>query len=294
MDPRPAPARAHRPRRRLDRRRGLPALAREAALRPRQRRPDPRPASRRSTGRRAGPGGLPQPGPLGPRGDAPRPDDEPGARRPVHGRRPRSPPRSMAGIERRDPRRAPHRQRGGRRGRARRPRLARSLPRRRHGIRGALRALRRPATSLGRGGHPLAQPPRGLPRAAPGRDPRPARRLGLPARRRAGPSHGRLDDPAVRARPTSRRGRAPPSSRSGRSAARTARSWARSASRSASTSTEPAEIARATQALATALETCIREAPEQWCVFKPMWPDDPAAEAALAARAAPAPATRAR
>ena len=52
------------------------------------------------------------------------------------------------------------------------------------------------------------------------------------------------------------------------------------------TSTEPAEIARATQALATALETCIREAPEQWCVFKPMWPDDPADEAALAARAA--------
>jgi phosphatidylinositol dimannoside acyltransferase len=57
------------------------------------------------------------------------------------------------------------------------------------------------------------------------------------------------------------------------------------------TSTEPAEIARATQALATSLETCIREAPEQWCVFKPMWPDDPAAEAALAARAAPAPET---
>jgi lauroyl/myristoyl acyltransferase len=40
------------------------------------------------------------------------------------------------------------------------------------------------------------------------------------------------------------------------------------------TSTEPAEIARATQALATSLETCIREAPDQWCVFKPMWPDD--------------------
>ena len=61
---------------------------------------------------------------------------------------------------------------------------------------------------------------------------------------------------------------------------RTACSSARSASRSASPSTEPAEIARATQALATALEASIREAPEQWCVFKPMWPDDPAAEAA--------------
>jgi lauroyl/myristoyl acyltransferase len=56
------------------------------------------------------------------------------------------------------------------------------------------------------------------------------------------------------------------------------------------TSTEPAEIARATQAIATALEPSIREAPEQWCVFKPMWPDDPAAEAALAARAAGSPA----
>jgi KDO2-lipid IV(A) lauroyltransferase len=48
------------------------------------------------------------------------------------------------------------------------------------------------------------------------------------------------------------------------------------------TSTEPAEIARATQAIATALEPSIREAPEQWCVFKPMWPDDPAEEARLA------------
>lgn len=51
-------------------------------------------------------------------------------------------------------------------------------------------------------------------------------------------------------------------------------------------STAPAEIARATQAIADALEPVIRQAPEQWCVFKPMWPDDPAEEAALAARAA--------
>jgi phosphatidylinositol dimannoside acyltransferase len=51
-------------------------------------------------------------------------------------------------------------------------------------------------------------------------------------------------------------------------------------------STAPAEIARAIQAIADALEPVIREAPEQWCVFKPMWPDDPAEEAALAARAA--------
>ena len=50
-------------------------------------------------------------------------------------------------------------------------------------------------------------------------------------------------------------------------------------------STAPAEIARATQAIADALEPVIRAVPEQWCVFKPMWPDDPAEEAALAARA---------
>jgi KDO2-lipid IV(A) lauroyltransferase len=51
-------------------------------------------------------------------------------------------------------------------------------------------------------------------------------------------------------------------------------------------STEPAEIARATQAIADALEVAVRAAPEQWCVFKPMWPAGPAEEAAIAARAA--------
>jgi lauroyl/myristoyl acyltransferase len=50
-------------------------------------------------------------------------------------------------------------------------------------------------------------------------------------------------------------------------------------------SAESAEIARATQAIADALATAVREAPEQWCVFKPIWPDDPAEEALLAERA---------
>lgn len=50
-------------------------------------------------------------------------------------------------------------------------------------------------------------------------------------------------------------------------------------------SAEPAEIARATQAIADALEVAVRQAPEQWCVFKPIWPDDPDEEAALAERA---------
>lgn len=46
-------------------------------------------------------------------------------------------------------------------------------------------------------------------------------------------------------------------------------------------SMEPAELARATQEIADALETGIRLAPEQWCVFKPIWPDDPAEVARL-------------
>lgn len=51
-------------------------------------------------------------------------------------------------------------------------------------------------------------------------------------------------------------------------------------------STAPADIARATQAIADALERGIRTAPDQWVVFKPMWPADPAEEERLAARAA--------
>jgi KDO2-lipid IV(A) lauroyltransferase len=46
-------------------------------------------------------------------------------------------------------------------------------------------------------------------------------------------------------------------------------------------STDAAAIAMATQAIADALEPGIRAAPEQWCVFKPMWPLDRADEAAL-------------
>jgi len=46
-------------------------------------------------------------------------------------------------------------------------------------------------------------------------------------------------------------------------------------------SMEPAELARATQEIATVLEAGIRLAPEQWCVFKPIWPDDPGEVARL-------------
>ena len=50
-------------------------------------------------------------------------------------------------------------------------------------------------------------------------------------------------------------------------------------------SMEPAELGRATQQIADVLEAGIRLAPEQWCVFKPMWPDDPAEVARLEALA---------
>ena len=47
----------------------------------------------------------------------------------------------------------------------------------------------------------------------------------------------------------------------------------------------PAELARATQAIADALEGMVRAAPEQWYTFKPMWPASASESAALAARA---------
>jgi KDO2-lipid IV(A) lauroyltransferase len=51
-------------------------------------------------------------------------------------------------------------------------------------------------------------------------------------------------------------------------------------------SLEPAEIQRATQAIADALQRAIATAPEQWYSFKPMWPLDPAEQAILERRAA--------
>lgn len=48
-------------------------------------------------------------------------------------------------------------------------------------------------------------------------------------------------------------------------------------------STEPAVLARATQAIADDLERGVRLAPEQWTTFKPIWPPDPAEAGRLAA-----------
>ena len=51
-------------------------------------------------------------------------------------------------------------------------------------------------------------------------------------------------------------------------------------------STAPAELQRATQALADALGTAIRVAPEQWYNFMPLWPESEAEAADLERRAA--------
>ena len=51
------------------------------------------------------------------------------------------------------------------------------------------------------------------------------------------------------------------------------------------TSSDPAELRRATQAIADALAATIAAAPEQWYSFKPIWPSTSEEQAALAARA---------
>jgi lauroyl/myristoyl acyltransferase len=54
------------------------------------------------------------------------------------------------------------------------------------------------------------------------------------------------------------------------------------------TSSEPAELQRATQAVADALQATIAAAPDQWYSFKPLWPESEAEQAALAERASSA------
>ena len=49
-------------------------------------------------------------------------------------------------------------------------------------------------------------------------------------------------------------------------------------------SDSPADLARATQQIATSLESHIAPAPEQWYIFKPIWPQTAAEAAALEAR----------
>lgn len=51
-------------------------------------------------------------------------------------------------------------------------------------------------------------------------------------------------------------------------------------------SSSPADVQRATQRVADALEATVRAAPQQWYSFKPMWPHEPGEAAELERRAA--------
>ena len=51
-------------------------------------------------------------------------------------------------------------------------------------------------------------------------------------------------------------------------------------------SSGPADLQRATQRIADALERTVAAAPEQWYSFKPIWPSDPAEARELEERAA--------
>ena len=114
---------------------------------------------------------------------------------------------------------------------------------------------------------------------------RPARRLGLPERRDPGPAVRRLDD-APR-RPGDAGGqdlvahraadRPPP--------ARRPVAGHLVPTRSPWRSNDPAELQRATQAIADAVADGIRPAPEQWYSFKPIWPASAAEAADLERRA---------
>jgi lauroyl/myristoyl acyltransferase len=51
------------------------------------------------------------------------------------------------------------------------------------------------------------------------------------------------------------------------------------------TDASPASLQRATQAIADALGRMVREAPDQWYTFKPMWPAEDMEASALEERA---------
>ncbi len=122
-------------------------------------------------------------------------------------------------------------------------------------------------------------------RAPPQRDPRAPDRLGLPERRDPGPPVRGVDDAAGGTRRRSPRGagatigflavRRRPDGRYGIEVP----------ARFTVPSSSPADLQRATQRIADALEATVRAAPEQWYSFKPLWPPDEAEAAALEQRA---------
>ena len=167
-----------------------------------------------------------------------------------------------------------HRQHRDLRGLVRAPGAAHLGPRRRHRVPGAVRAAQPPARPLGRGHHPLAQPAGDLPGAA--RTPAalgmvvdwgyrpddvPVRLFGAWTTLPAGPATLAARTRAVIL---------PVAAYHGQPDGRYRACHGATASRSPTPS--PRSIAIATQAIADALESFVRAAPEQWHTFKPMWP----------------------
>ena len=131
----------------------------------------------------------------------------------------------------------------------------------------------------------VAQPARDLRRAPAARDARIARRLGLPLRRDPRAPLRRVDGAAGRPRDARREDRVadpadhhPPPAR--RHVPRLVAGPIEVAS------SDPAELQRATQAIADALASTIAAAPDQWYSFKPIWPATAEEAADLERRAA--------
>ena len=145
--------------------------------------------------------------------------------------------------------------------------------------------LRAPARAVARDAHPVAQPAGDLRRPAPPRAARPAGRLGLPQRRDPGAAVRRVDDAAGRAGHAGRQDVVADHARDHDPPARRPAPGDPRSSRSRSPSSDPADLQRATQAIADALAETIRPAPEQWYSFKPIWPATEAEAADLERRA---------
>ena len=178
------------------------------------------------------------------------------------------------GAQRRraDLRRRPRRQQRGGCGRDRPPRHADQRGGRRLVVPRAVRAAPPAARIVGRQGHRLAQPARDLRGPQASRDARPADRLGLPQRRHPGPALRGLDDAAGRPGDAGGQDRiADPADRHP-AASPVAASRSRWAPPIDVPPNSPAELQRATQAMADALAATIATAPEQWYSFKPIWP----------------------
>ena len=145
-------------------------------------------------------------------------------------------------------------------------------PRRRHRLPRAVRAAERATGSLGGGHHPVAQPARGLPGAAEVGGPGHGRRLGLPARGRAGPAVRRLDHAARGTRHARRADACRDPARRRLQAARRPVPSGRRRRPSRSPTRRRAHWPSRPRPSPTPSSRSCATAPEQWHTFKPMWP----------------------